>query len=396
MIYIMGYAFHALVSRWLGPSIYAELSVILSLLFAVFKIVPIIASSIARVIISARCQDIDMSGVFRFSKRVGMITALLLCLVFLLSINHFSTLLNINTSNLILPISLILLIWGLTTVPYGLLISVEGFKIISFAEVIEVAVRFILALTLVYYGLMVSGALWGIFVGSFVMYIILFIKSKEITICSGTKNSHASDMTKMKSMLIKTIFIAIPVGFFVEMDTLLIKRYFIAHDAGIYSASARIGKGLLILSTVASSVIFPRLVQERISKHGIKIFLYSTAITVFIFIMGFVFLTIEGEPFILFLFGSQYIEAAKLAHVYVISLMPLAIHIQLMSYVTAIGNIKEGLWLWFLLVLYTMSLEFFSVSINGYVFVIASFHTIGLLITSRLFIRDSTCLITDG
>ncbi len=387
LIYIMGYAFHAFVSRWFGPSVYAELSVILSMLFAVFKIIPVIASSIARMVISARCQDINMTDVFRFSKWVGVITALFLCLVFLLSIVYFSSLLNINTSNIILPVGLILLIWGLTTVPYGLLVSVEGFKVISSAEVIEVAVRFVLALVLIYYGFRIAGALWGIAVGSFVMYIILLVKSREISIVAKTKNCNTADMVNIKSILLNAIFISLPIGFFIELDTILIKRYFIAHDAGIYSASARIGKGLLILSTVASSVIFPRLVMEKASKHGIKIFLFSTAITISIFITGFVFLTVAGEPFILFLFGSQYIEAAELTPVYVFSLIPLAIHIQLMSYISAIGKIREGLWLWLLLGIYLLVLEYYSVTVNLYLLIIGIFHTLGLLLTSIIFFR---------
>jgi O-antigen/teichoic acid export membrane protein len=271
---------------------------------------------------------------------------------------------------------LTLFLWSLTAILRGLFTSIESFGILSYAGGIELFVRALCGIILVLLGFQVFGALVSSALGALAVFFLLLRKRNLLAEAYNRRKQHNTSGEGFGSITSKVFFITIPTGFFLELDLLLAKRFFSPEEAGIFAAATLIGKGLLMFSIIASTVIYPRLVEEKLSKRGISAFLLGVGITLLIFIPGGIFLKIFGQPVVALLFGDKYTAVVGLVHLYAIALIPLAIHLQVTNYKGAIGGWVEGIWLWLVLGGYYVSLEMFSSSIHSYLYAIFLFHAI--------------------
>jgi O-antigen/teichoic acid export membrane protein len=338
--------------------------------------VGILSGAITRVGVTGRSAGVDYDKVKRFSIKLGITIA---CIIGFIPV-VFSPWISIflKTENLLLffPIALTLFLWSLTGILRGLLTSIESFGLLSYAAGIELFVRALCGVVLVLLGFQVFGALMGSAVGALSVFILLAGKRKHINEVYNMRKQKGSSEESFSTITTKVFFIAIPTGFFLELDLLLAKRFFDPEEAGIYAAAALIGKGLLMFSTVASAVVYPKLVEERFSRKGLFTFLWGVGITLCLFASGYLFLKLFGEPFVGILFGDKYADVAGLAPLYSLSVIPLALHLQVTNYKGAIGGWAEGIWLWVVMGGYFVSLELFSQSINSYLYAIFLFHII--------------------
>ncbi len=368
--------FHAVISRKLGPPLYAEFSVVHALLLALSRPLSILSGVITRVAVTGRFNGVDFKDTKDFCMKLGVILALAVGFGSAILSPFFKMFLKIDNILLFLPLAVTLLLLGLTAVWRGLFASIESFAIVSYSSIAELFLRGVSGIILVFLGFKVFGALSGSALGVVAAFCLLYSRRKQISKSYNERKQETLSNSKFGSISAKVFFIAIPAGFFLELDLLLSKRFFSPHDAGIYAAAALIGKGLLIFTTVASAVVYPRLVEERLSKRGLLAFFWGIAITLIFFILGYAALKLIGKPIVSLLFGDKYVGVAELVPIYTIALIPLAVHLQIANYKGAIGGWAEGLWLWIILVGYYVSLEIFSSSIPSYLRVIFIFHLI--------------------
>ena len=220
------------------------------------------------------------------------------------------------------------------------------------------------------------GALIGSAFGALGVFILLLSKRKRLYEIYESRKHQSVSEEGFSNIATKVFFITVPTGFFFELDLLLAKRFFSPEEAGIYAAATLIGKGLLMFSIIAATIVYPRLVEEKLSKKGVTTFLWGVGITLLLFASGGIFLKLFGKQVVGLLFGDKYTGVIELVHVYVFTLIPLAIHLQVTNYKGAIGSWTEGIWLWLVLCGYYVSLEIFSSSIHSYLNTIFLFHTI--------------------
>jgi hypothetical protein len=131
-----------------------------------------------------------------------------------------------------------------------------------------------------------------------------------------------------------------------------------------------------MFSTIASTVIYPKLIEERLSKKGVIAFLWGVGITLLLFVVGYLLLKPLGKPVIGLLFGDKYKGVIELVPRYVLALIPLAVHLQITNYKGAIGSWVEGVWLWIVLGGYYFSLELSSSTLTSYLWAIFKFHLV--------------------
>jgi O-antigen/teichoic acid export membrane protein len=234
----------------------------------------------------------------------------------------------------------------------------------------------ITGITLVFIGFKINGALSASFVGAMFLFFAYWQRLHKVSELHNERLKKERYLEKFTRITIKVFFIFIPVGFFYELDLLLIKRFLPPEKAGVYAAAALVGKALLTFSSIAGGVIFPRLVEQKFSKKGIFTFLWGIGITVLLFITGYVVLKLLGKPILNLLFGDKYSGVETLVLSYVIALVPLAIHLQITNYKGAIGSWIEGIWLWVVLGAYFTVLEMSSANIDSYLNTIFIFNTV--------------------
>ena len=343
-------------------------------MIALSRPVNILSWAITRVGVTGRAAGIDYERVKKFSIKLGLTVACIIGLIPILFSPWISRFLKTENVLLFFPIALTLFLWSLTGILRGLLTSIESFGLLSYSAGIELFVRAACGITLVLLEFKVFGALMGSAAGALSVFILLVSRRKHINETYNMRKQQGTFEEGFASITTKVFFIAIPTGFFLELDLLLAKRFFAPEEAGIYAASALIGKGLLMFSTVASAVIYPKLVEERLSRKGITAFLWGVGITLLLFASGYVFLNLLGKPVVLLLFGDKYTGVTGLVPLYALALIPLALHLQITNYKGAIGGWIEGGWLWFVLGGYYLYLEKFSSSIYSYLWAIFIFH----------------------
>ncbi|MFN3535063.1 MAG: hypothetical protein ACK4WB_06715, partial [Desulfatiglandales bacterium] len=222
-----------------------------------------------------------------------------------------------------------------------------------------------IGIILVLLGAGVMGALGSSAMGAF---LALWFGAKRVGVFRERRPYHRESFKvgDFWSTTGKVFIIAMPVGFFQEMDVMLAKRFFLPDFAGLYASCALVGKGLLAFGGVFSTLIYPKLVRAQLSKDGIKDFLYGVGFVSLVFGIGFFLAKIFRNEILFYLFGREFLSGAEILPYYVIAILPLAIHCQLMNYMIAVGGIKEGLWLWITLLAYYFLLELFSSSWKTY------------------------------
>ena len=361
-------------SRKLGPPLYAEFSVLYALMIALSRPVNILSWAITRVGVTGRAAGIDYERVKKFSIKLGLTIACIIGLIPILFSPWISRFLKTENLLLFFPIALTLFLWSLTGILRGLLTSIESFGVLSYTTIAELFIRALCGISLVLLGFRVFGALSGSVFGALSVFILLLSRRKYISEVYNYRKKQGISEEGFRSITTKVFFIALPTGFFLELDLLLAKRFFSPEEAGIYAASALIGKGLLMFSTVASAVVYPKLVEERLSRKGITAFLWGVGITLILFASGYIFLNLLGKPVVLLLFGDKYTGVTGLVPLYALALIPLALHLQITNYKGAIGGWIEGGWLWFILCGYYLYLEKFSSSLYSYLWAIFFFH----------------------
>ncbi|MBZ0156866.1 MAG: oligosaccharide flippase family protein [Alphaproteobacteria bacterium] len=373
---LFGYLFHAVASRKLGPPLYAEFTVLYTLLFTLSRPVPVLATAVARVAVLGRGEGRDFGEIRRFSFRLGTALSLGLGLGTVLLAPLFEHFLHAGNRKLFLFLGLTLFIWGMAGIYRGLLVSLEHFRDISYADTLEMLVRAACGSFLLLAGFGSAGAFWSVAAGALVLFVLVLRRGEKIEEGYTRRLQNGDSKGSASTIAGKVFLIALPVGLFTELDTLLIKRLFSPDEAGMYAAAALIGKGLLLFSVALSSVLYPRLVEGGRDKRGLRTFLLGVKGVLLLFCAGFLFLLVAGEPFIALLFGPQYRNVAAFAPWYLLSLTPLALHLQIANYKSAIGGRKEGLWLWGILAGYFICLEAFSSTLSVYLYAIFLFHSL--------------------
>ena len=343
-------------------------------MIALSRPVNILSWAITRVGVIGRATGTDFEDVKRFSIKLGLAVALIIGIGPMLLSPLIQTFLKTGTLYLFLPLGLTLFIWSLTGILRGLYTSIEAFGVLSYTTIAELFIRALCGISLVLLGFRVFGALSGSVFGALSVFILLLSRRKYISEVYNDRKKQGISEEGFRSITTKVFFIALPTGFFLELDLLLAKRFFSPEEAGIYAASALIGKGLLMFSTVASAVVYPKLVEERLSRKGITAFLWGVGITLILFASGYIFLNFLGKPVVLLLFGDKYTGVTGLVPLYALALIPLALHLQITNYKGAIGGWIEGGWLWFILCGYYLYLEKFSSSLYSYLWAIFFFH----------------------
>ena len=225
----------------------------------------ILSGAITRLAVTGRSTGADFEEVKKFSMRLGLAAALILGLGLILLSPLIRMFLKTESLLLFIPLGLTLFIWSLTGVLKGLFASIEEFGILSYATTVELFVRAVCGIILVLLSLKIFGALVGSVFGAVSIFILLLKRKGRLYEVYNQRRQQGIFKKSFSSITTKVFFIALPTGFFLELDVLLSKRFFSAEEAGIFAAAALVGKGLLMFSTIASAVIYPKLIEERLS-----------------------------------------------------------------------------------------------------------------------------------
>lgn len=300
----VNYLYHLLMGRVLMPEGYGILASIFSLIYIVC-IVPL-TTSVAVVKFVSGAKTIEEQGKIYFSlnqkiKKGALYGSLVLAVISPIIANylHIPDVLAVATIAPIFYFSVLMIF------DQSALQGTLQFFGVVFSNGVASVGKLIFGLLLIYVGMYVKGATFGIVIAMALAYVAtqIFIR-KRFTLKKGKE---VVDLTDLIKYSLPVFFQALAFTSLFTVDLILVKHFFPEREAGLYAALSTLGKIIYFASSPIGSVMFPIVSKKR--SHGEpyhKIFLASLAITVLT--SGFIVLLYWLFPHsvITTLFGDKY------------------------------------------------------------------------------------------
>jgi len=308
--------------------------------------------------------------------------ALLGATIFLMPYAH--AMLHTYSSTLIWLISLYVVMTMFYSVNYAILQGLQKFYSMSIFSNVSIALKIILSIALIYYGLGVIGAISGMLLSMIVMVLIGFwILSRRL---SRVQSSAQAVLPKINfSPFIAVYLSGIAIAALTQLDTVLVNWYFPGDIAGEYAAISVLGKGVLYLSGGLVLAMFPMVAENHAkSVDSKKLLIQGIALTMILSLLFVAIFVVAGQPLLAMLYGNRYSNASDLLPLYGLAMVPLAIVILVEHYLIAKGKVLFA-WLFFILAPFQLvALHFFHSDLKSVIFIIGAFGS-GLAFLGFLF-----------
>lgn len=305
---VCNYLFHLLMGRMLGPSDYG----ILAALISIFYIIGIFAATIKTVTVKfissfvAQKQFDKIRSFMIFLSENLFILSLILFLLFIILSSKIATFLNIPIISPVILLSTLFLMAFVLPLNRGILQGLQKFKQLSLNLVLDTAIKLFLSVFLVYLGFRVNGAVFAIFAGLFLAYLLSLYPLKFLF---KYKKPQKIDYKEIKSYSFLVFISLLCLTLMYSIDVVLVKHFFDPHQAGLYAALSTLGKIIIFAFGAVAAAMFPIVADlyEREQEHK-NVLRNSLAIVSIGGVVILFFYFLLPKLVIGLLFGAAYLE----------------------------------------------------------------------------------------
>lgn len=263
----LAYLYHLLVGRILGPEQYGELAALLSIFYIINVPSGVLQTVLTKYfsVLKARDDKSKAKGLFIKATKLMAISAGVGFIVLIPFTGILSNFLHLSSPVYFIWLYLIFASFLISVVQLG---ALQGFQLF-FQTSIFTNIGMILRLT---FG--VAGAFLGVgatlvssLLSNFVMYFVTFIPLRPI-LRAKTSEYHF-EKVKTIGYSVPTLFTMLGMTALFSQDVILVKHFFTATDAGMYSALSVLGKVIFYASSAFGFVLFPIVAErkERKERH---------------------------------------------------------------------------------------------------------------------------------
>ncbi|MFZ5933179.1 MAG: oligosaccharide flippase family protein [Patescibacteria group bacterium] len=329
------YFFHLILGRLLGPSDYSELVSLFSV--SLLLAVPF---SLGLVVVKFISQERDKKRVVSFASWVekkafffGLLVGILLLFLSPL-ISDFLKIDDVFLAALLAPMFLVAIV---TYFNRSTLQGLLKFKELATNLVGEATVRLALAVLLVLAGYRVLGAISG----SLIAGVFALLLTRMVLRGYLGRVTQTPQVKELFKYSVPVVLMTLSLTSFYSTDVVLVKHYFPAFEAGIYSSLSALGKIVLYGVAPVSSVMFPLVSQRHSWGEGFRrIFLYSLGLTLAGIIVILTVYKALPELAITVLFGESYLAGAPLLFLFGIFAGVLALASLLLNFFISLGKVR--------------------------------------------------------
>ena len=304
----LGYLYHLLMGRLLGPSGYGVLASLLSLLY-VFSVPTATFSLVA----TKFAADFKKSRQFlEKTEKKSFLFSLLFFLFFGALTPLIASFLHLQALLPILLIGLCLALGFLVTFKGAILQGRLNFVPLAVGGTANAAIKLLLGIIFVYFGLGINGAILPMVIGAIFSYFYFqhFLISKEVMVkeeTSSPKLTNKEIWGYTKPIFLFTLAFAL----LYSIDIIFARHFLAPQEAGWYGALSTLGKIIYFLVSPLSLVLFPmasrKKSQEEKSDRLFR-FSFSLAILIAIFLTAAYFLF--PNLILRVFYGEQFLPAA--------------------------------------------------------------------------------------
>jgi O-antigen/teichoic acid export membrane protein len=335
------YIYNLIMGRWLGPSLFADLSLIVTLLLVVtFLTAPIQMTTARYSAIHTADGDLNaLASIRRFIWRIAAGLGLTLTVLFVAFAPYLQNFFHTQSS---LPF----IIFG-AALPFSLLQGVERgilqgqtrFGILAASYQVEMWTRLLISIGLVAMGLSVNGAVIGISLSFVFTWLTARLAVRDLI---PTENISKDVRTELVAFAMPVLVAQLGQILINNSDVILVKRFYEAEQAGQYAALALIGRIVFFATWSVVTTMFPIVAQKQKMGEAHEHLLWLSLGIVLAVSAPIVLLTlIIPEWIVRILFGAQYLGIAPLLWLYALATSLYAMANVVITYRLSLGKGAE-------------------------------------------------------
>ncbi|HVT00665.1 MAG TPA: oligosaccharide flippase family protein [Patescibacteria group bacterium] len=281
------YMFNLIMGRWLlTPSQYGLVVSLVSVtvLFSVFQLslTGIFAKFSAK--FAASKDKVSESDLIKKGLRLTFIISFAILIILLISSSIFSEFLHVNNYLIVSLTFLYIFLSILSSLPMGILQGQVRVYVISFLNIFNALVKLGVGVGLVLLGYQVFGAMVGIGLSIFAMFVLamFFIRKNILKSTDKREDEQKLLVRELQKYGVKFFLATLGITMFTSMDIILARHFFSPIIAGQYAALALMGKAIFYLTFPIYFVFFPLVAQKKEKKEKVHGLLVQGAILIVI------------------------------------------------------------------------------------------------------------------
>lgn len=314
------YMINLILGRWLGPEVFAEVSVIATGVLMISFIAVGLQLTTAKYCATyfAEHDDDKLSAFIVFIKGKTNIASLILGGILLLLSWQLQSFFHFRS---VLPF--IIIIAGLPmyfafSIGRGYYQGVDRFRKLAGTYLIEMSVRLVVTFALIYM-ILQSDGVWAteaVSIGFLLSFFATYLYARLPRIKSSETFSKV-DIDIVKKFIFVIGFYELSQIMINNSDIMLVKHYFDNWESGIYASLALIGRVVFFATWTIVTLLFPKVIQyEKEGKNHAPLFWGALGIVAGIGGLITIVCYFGGEWILQILFGAEFLEGAPLLYKY--------------------------------------------------------------------------------
>jgi len=351
---ITNFFYHIIMGRLLGPSEYGILTSIISFLFITGTIAGTIQTTSAKyaaVYLAEENIGKIRSFFYQITKRLLAFSVVILIIIIVL-LNKITSFLKIDSIYPLIFLGIMIIEGSLISIGRGTLQGMKKFKSLGINSVLEVLLKLILGIVLVYFGFKANGAIFGFMLATLISYLFIFPLLRDVLVKRVDRD--IDNKVDIKEFYKSIFFILISTVIFSLIsytDIILVKHFFSSSDTGFYSAAAQIGRIILFFPGAVGIVILPRLSEKYTKKENINITFFKGSAIIALISVGFLIVYYFFPGFLMnLIYGSKYLAASGLIFRYGIFMTFISLVTLQIFYFISIGRYWYLIYSFFILI----------------------------------------------
>jgi O-antigen/teichoic acid export membrane protein len=308
------YLFNISMGRLLGPADYSIMMSLLSLLMIVSIPIGTVQTVVAKYVTNFHAHNkTDTINSFLYGTFIRIFIFGMFIFVVLISTSKIiANYLNISSIKPVLIVSTVLFPLIFLPAIRGVLQGLQKFYLLGINIVSEGFIRLLCGILLVYAGLGVNGAIASTSLSSlFALLFVVFTMKETFFKKDNINNQQFTQFNEVYKYTGPVLISLLCITALTNMDLIIVKHYFLAEEAGIYSGAEIIGKIVFYLPAPISVFVFPKTAYSHAKNSDtkgilLKGLLFILAITGLLTTLYFIF----PDIFVMTFFGERYIKSA--------------------------------------------------------------------------------------
>lgn len=341
---VFAYLFQLLSGRYFSVADYSELVSLFSLSTVIPLGIFVFTNGVAKVVAEIKDDDYPnrVSSFFYSLMSVNAVISVFVFVSLMFLRNKIASYLHIDNIRLITVFITSLSIAIIASAPVAFLQGLLRFKSYSFVTIVSYLLRFAIILVVIFKKLSLVEVYMGLIVVAIIMFFtnMAFLKKN---IVYKLQNLDFIDLRLLVKYSVGGAFAIVGISFLQNFDILLVKHFFDATTAGIYSSTTIVGRIIFFAASPITIVMLPICAQKyKKGEDALKPFFITLALTIFVAGSITIFYSMFPEFTTKLLFGKKYLPGAVYLPLYSLFMLIFSVLNIVAQFLVAVSKFKES------------------------------------------------------